>query len=98
MSDTSLWVDRHARSVGGDRIIDRPAPRFAPDELATVVSPPLSAEPPDPAAARSPIALEVHGSLSEIEPEWRAFEARADCTPFQTWDWLDNWQRHIGTR
>jgi CelD/BcsL family acetyltransferase involved in cellulose biosynthesis len=99
MSDSSLWVDRHARAVGGDRMTDRRAPSlFAPDRLATVDSPPLAGEPPDPADVCSPIALEVHGSLSELEPEWRAFEARADCTPFQTWDWLDAWQRHVGTR
>jgi CelD/BcsL family acetyltransferase involved in cellulose biosynthesis len=92
MSDSSLWVDQHARSVDADRVADR-------SELATIASPPLSADSPDPDDfASSPIVLEVHGSLSEIEPEWRAFEAHADCTPFQIFDWLATWQRHIGAR
>ena len=29
---------------------------------------------------------------------WRAFEQTADCTAFQTFEWLATWQRHIGAR
>ena len=59
--------------------------------------------PARPAAAERPrhadkIALSVHTDLSGVEQDWRAFEQTADCTPFQTFDWLDTWQRHIGTR
>jgi len=45
---------------------------------------------------QSKIELAVHNDLSAIEQEWRAFEQTADCTPFQTFDWLSAWQRHIG--
>lgn len=43
------------------------------------------------------IALSVHTDLAALESEWRQFEQTADCTPFQTFDWLSIWQRHIGT-
>ncbi|MEA2872998.1 MAG: hypothetical protein QOH67_2974, partial [Hyphomicrobiales bacterium] len=43
------------------------------------------------------IVLSVHTDLAAIEQEWRAFEQSADCTPFQTFDWLSTWQRHVGT-
>src|SRR3954470_12380926 len=42
------------------------------------------------------LSLSVHDSLAAIEQEWRRFEQTADCTPFQTFDWLSPWQRHIG--
>src|SRR5213078_900685 len=42
------------------------------------------------------IELAVHDNLSAIEQEWRAFERTADCMPFQTFDWLSAWHRHIG--
>ncbi len=46
----------------------------------------------------SGISLRVYGDLGEVEREWKAFERRADCTVFQTFDWLAKWQRHIGKR
>ena len=36
--------------------------------------------------------------MAAIEHDWRAFEAQADCTVFQSFDWLATWQRHIGVR
>jgi len=42
--------------------------------------------------------LSIHDRLDSLEAEWRRFERTADCTPFQTFDWLSRWQRHIGTR
>src|SRR5947209_3051298 len=42
------------------------------------------------------IALRIHGDLAAVEAEWRRFEAVADCTVFQTFDWLATWHRHIG--
>ena len=42
------------------------------------------------------VSLSVHHDLAAIEQTWRAFEQTADCTPFQTFDWLAAWQRHIG--
>ena len=44
------------------------------------------------------VNLAIHGGLEAAEAEWRRFERNADCTPFQTFDWLLRWQRHIGTR
>lgn len=40
--------------------------------------------------------LSITSDLEVIEDEWRCFEQRADCTPFQTFDWLSAWQRCIG--
>lgn len=42
------------------------------------------------------IDLALHDDLAAIEKEWRAFEERADCTVFQTFDWLSAWQRNLG--
>src|SRR5665647_3019016 len=63
------------------------------------VDPPVA----DRAQARSPAALgdiriAVYEDLSAIERDWRAFEPHADCTVFQSFDWLATWQRHIGAR
>ena len=46
-------------------------------------------------AARS-IELSLHHDLDLIEADWRAFEETADCTVFQTFDWLSTWFRNIG--
>ncbi len=52
----------------------------------------------------SGIALTFHASLDGIESDWRAFEADADGTPFQAFDWLcgvaspyQNFARHAAT-
>jgi len=42
--------------------------------------------------------LSLHDGLDGIEAQWRQFERVADCTPFQSFDWLLTWQRHIGRR
>jgi CelD/BcsL family acetyltransferase involved in cellulose biosynthesis len=42
--------------------------------------------------------LRIHSDLGTVEAEWRTFERVADCTAFQTFDWLSAWQRHIGAR
>jgi CelD/BcsL family acetyltransferase involved in cellulose biosynthesis len=44
------------------------------------------------------IRFSIHSELAAIEPDWRRFQERADCTAFQTYDWLDTWQKHIGLR
>jgi CelD/BcsL family acetyltransferase involved in cellulose biosynthesis len=41
--------------------------------------------------------LSITSDLEVIEHEWRCFEQRAACTPFQTFDWLSAWQRCIGS-
>ncbi len=44
------------------------------------------------------LSLRIYGELAAIEPEWRRFERQADCTAFQTFDWLAAWQRNVGLR
>jgi len=51
-----------------------------------------------PAAALGDIRIAVYEDLSAIEQDWRAFEPHADCTVFQSFDWLATWQRLIGVR
>lgn len=43
------------------------------------------------------LRLTLHQDLTAAEPDWRRLEQNADCTPFQTFDWLSCWQRHIGS-
>jgi CelD/BcsL family acetyltransferase involved in cellulose biosynthesis len=52
----------------------------------------------DTADLGADIRLSLHDGFSEIEPEWRAFEAQADGTAFQSFDWVSAWHRHIGAR
>ena len=51
-----------------------------------------------PSATRLPVELSLHHDLASIESDWRAFEESADCTVFQTFDWLSTWFRNIGAR
>lgn len=51
-----------------------------------------------PAALGRDLQLSVTGNLRSIEHEWRAFEQCADCTAFQSFDWLSIWQQCIGAR
>lgn len=44
------------------------------------------------------IRLSIEGDLAAVESEWRAFERHADCTVFQTFDWVSVWQRNVGVR
>jgi CelD/BcsL family acetyltransferase involved in cellulose biosynthesis len=50
------------------------------------------------AASRHDVKLSIHGDLSAIEHDWRAFEKRAACTAFQTFDWMACWYRNVGVR
>ncbi len=59
-------------------------------------------EPRAAAASRAPVAasvltFELYTDLAAAESLWRAFEADAESTPFQFFDWLSAWHRHIGT-
>ena len=51
-----------------------------------------------PAALPADIRLSVHEDLAAVEQDWRTFEKHADCTVFQSFDYLSTWQRHIGAR
>ena len=44
------------------------------------------------------VALTLHEDLASVEQAWRLLEGNGDCTPFQSFDWLSTWQRHIGAR
>jgi D-aspartate ligase len=44
------------------------------------------------------LSFSIYDDLGDVENEWRRFERAADCTAFQTFDWLAAWQRHIGQR
>jgi len=46
--------------------------------------------------ARPAIELAIYDDLQAVEDEWRRFEQSADCTVFQTFDWLSLWHRHVG--
>jgi CelD/BcsL family acetyltransferase involved in cellulose biosynthesis len=48
------------------------------------------------AAQRGSIALTLHNDLAAAERDWRDLERNGDCTPFQSFDWLAAWQRHVG--
>lgn len=55
----------------------------------------------DRAQARSAapeIRLSIHCDLASIESDWRAFERHADCTAFQTFDWVAVWLKTIGSQ
>ncbi len=67
-------------------------------ELPLLASPPLGSAHEEIArsASRSGICLRIHADLDEVGAAWRSFERHADHTVFQSFDWLANWQRHIG--
>ena len=46
--------------------------------------------------AYADLQLSVHHDLGTVEQEWRRFEQVADCTVFQSFDWLSTWQKHVG--
>jgi CelD/BcsL family acetyltransferase involved in cellulose biosynthesis len=58
--------------------------------------PPCPADEHASAGGDAAIQLALTGDLQSLAQDWRRFQQRADCTPFQTFDWLATWQRHIG--
>jgi CelD/BcsL family acetyltransferase involved in cellulose biosynthesis len=49
-----------------------------------------------PRAPEGALLMSVHADLGEIEQVWREFEPSADCTAFQSFDWLATWQEQVG--
>ncbi len=49
-------------------------------------------------ADRVSALLSVHTDFSSVEAIWRQFEKTADCFAFQTFDFLESWFEHIGSR
>ncbi len=45
----------------------------------------------------SNVELMLWDSLSDAAAEWRRFEAQAVHSVFQRYDWLANWQEHVGS-
>ena len=48
--------------------------------------------------APAKLNFHIYSDLAAVESDWRRFEREADCTAFQTFDWLSSWHRHIGLR
>jgi CelD/BcsL family acetyltransferase involved in cellulose biosynthesis len=69
-----------------------PPPAIAPG-IAAAPAQALKERP----ASRLSIALSICREMTALEDEWRAFEQVADCTVFQSFDWLSRWCRHVGT-
>jgi len=53
---------------------------------------------PAAAFAHQDILVSFSEDLDAVEREWRPFQAEADGTVFQSFEWLSTWQRHIGAR
>ena len=72
----------HADIAVRDRSFDRPA-------FSAAVAPARAD------AASGGIEFTIHHDLAAVEPVWRELQAQV-CTPFQTFEWLSAWQRHVG--
>src|ERR1700709_1966654 len=68
--------------------------QLEPDAGARADAPAIHAE----TAGATPVELSLYDDLAAIEQGWRGFEQHADCTVFQTFDWLSTWHRNIGAR
>jgi CelD/BcsL family acetyltransferase involved in cellulose biosynthesis len=44
------------------------------------------------------VVVSIADDLTALERDWRAFEAEADATVFQSYAWLATWQRHVGAQ
>ena len=39
------------------------------------------------------LSFGIHTRLDDVEDEWRRFQQSAECTAFQSFEWLATWQR-----
>ena len=97
MSASNRMISSDPRVGGGLQALAA-RPTGAERETSPPASPPIEGAARLSEATRAGISLRVYGDLGEVEREWKAFERGADCTVFQTFDWLAKWQRHIGKR
>ncbi len=44
------------------------------------------------------LSFSIHTDFDTVESEWRQFEQVAECTAFQTFEWLAACHRHVGKR
>lgn len=42
------------------------------------------------------LTIEVHHDVAALRDDWRAFQARADAGPHDSWEWNDAWVRTAG--
>ena len=54
------------------------------------------ARPPAALASRGIARLELIVDIQAAEPHWRKLEASGVLSPYQRFDWIAGWQRHIG--
>lgn len=73
-----------------------PQPTIHPPSCAAFSLPFLSSEQKAGTHQFCDASISITTDLQQIEDSWRDFEQRADCTPFQTFEWLSTWQRHVG--
>ncbi len=52
----------------------------------------------NPGPVLSAATTTLYRTFSEAEPVWRAFEAWGVLTPYQRFDWVETWYRHVGAR
>jgi CelD/BcsL family acetyltransferase involved in cellulose biosynthesis len=44
------------------------------------------------------LTFTVYTDFEAAADEWQGFEVGAECTPFQSFEWLSAWQRNVGAR
>ena len=90
MSDTlTITPNSSAAATGGSGLVT------VLERITLVPDQPLDNTPA--ATASRPLSrIEVHGDLASAEADWRAFDADAVMTPFQSFVWIAAWQCHVG--
>ncbi|MFL4970288.1 MAG: GNAT family N-acetyltransferase [Xanthobacteraceae bacterium] len=73
-----------------------PSPRPATPAVAPAPAAKGRESPQMSRRSRLGITLSLARDIDALEGEWRAFEKVADCTVFQSFDWLSRWCRHVG--
>jgi CelD/BcsL family acetyltransferase involved in cellulose biosynthesis len=88
----------HARVDLRDQDLRQPAVRDTTREDVPHITSPSLAPRLFAVSQRAELTFDIHEDLASAERDWRALEATADLTPFQTFGWLAAWQRHMGAR
>jgi CelD/BcsL family acetyltransferase involved in cellulose biosynthesis len=88
----------HARANLRDQDLREPVIRDTLGEDVPRITSPSLAPRLFAVSPRAELTFDIHEDLASAEGDWRALEATADLTPFQTFGWLDAWHRHMGAR
>jgi len=75
-----------------------PSEAILNDGRLSSFSPVVERQHADREAARLAFGISIFDDFAAAENEWRRFERDADCTVFQSFDWLSAWFRHVGVR